>query len=453
MRIANIRLPVIVGVLSVALLPVVCLAARPAAKADLNRIINESAGFLKNREPEMTGAEYALYEKVVAMLAVQPEFAMQLLDSMMSGKERPSAAFEFVLGNAHYNAGRHADAETHYRRAIERYPDYLRAWANLGVMYYATGRYDEAVRCLSQAVELGDNTTDTLGLMAYALQRTGNPVAAEMAYLRALSAAPENVDWIEGLCGLYVESEQFARAESLARQLVRLQPREVRHWLQLAGTLIARERRSDAAIVLESARALQIANTELLLQLGDLYAQQLFTAEAALAYREAMRNDAPIGAKRLITLAQLAGQQGQSQRALELLATAEKELPAEVRPEFLLAKADLLIARKEWPAARKCLEGLVAEKPLCGPALLRLGQACKAEQATSAAQQAFEAAAQIPQSAYLAHLELADLELRARHFEACIAHLEEALQRERSPAIQEYLGKVKLLASQNENQP
>src|ERR1035437_10853046 len=65
------------------------LASRPAAKADLDRIINESAGFLKNREPEMTAGEYAIYEKVVAMLNVEPEFAMQLLQGMLAGKERP----------------------------------------------------------------------------------------------------------------------------------------------------------------------------------------------------------------------------------------------------------------------------------------------------------------------------------------------------------------------------
>jgi tetratricopeptide (TPR) repeat protein len=452
MRTFPTKLPLLAGALLL-LIADVGFAARPASKEELNRIVNESANFLKNREPEMTVTEFALYEKVVAMLAVQPDFAMQLLDSMMSGKERPSAAFEFVLGNAHYNAGRHADAETHYRRAVERYPDYLRAWANLGVLYYSTGRYGEAVRCLAQAVELGDNTTDTLGLMAYALQRTGNSVAAEMAYLRALSAAPENVDWVDGLCGLYVESRQFGRAESLARQLVRLQPRETRYWLQLAGTLIAQERRTDAVVVLETARELQAANPELLLQLGDLYAQQQFAAEATAAYRAAMQSDPQVGAKRLIVFAQVLGQQGQTQRALEMLAGAEKELPRELRVEFLQVRADLHVVRKEWPAARQCLEELLAEKPLCGSALLRLGQVHKASQSPFAAQQAFEAAAQIADSAYLAHLELADIELRARHYQSCIEHLESALQRESSPAIQEYLGKIKLLASQNENQP
>lgn len=60
-----------------------CAAALPmhAAKknepavpaADPNRIINESYSFLKEREPEMTETEYALYEKVIPMISAQPD--------------------------------------------------------------------------------------------------------------------------------------------------------------------------------------------------------------------------------------------------------------------------------------------------------------------------------------------------------------------------------------------
>lgn len=426
-------------------------AKRPGPKEDLNRIINDSAGFLKNREPEMTAAEYALYDKVVAMLRVQPEFAMQLLGSMMAGKEQPSPAFEFVLGNAHYNAGRLADSETHYRRAIERCSDYLRAWANLGVLYYSQGRYAEAARNLSRAVELGDGSADTLGLLAYALQRTGCTAAAEMAYLRAISAAPDNIDWIDGLCGLYIEGGQFKRAESLAWQLVQLKPNDTRYWLQYVGTLLSQDHRSEAMVALESARSLHIANTELLLQLGDLYARENFAEEASAAYAEAMKESSDLGAARLIGFARILGQQGQTDRAMAVLAGAEAGLPAKLSCDFLEAKADLLADRQKWADARGCLESLLVIEPRRGPALLALGKVRHAEGDDSGARLAYEAAAQLPESGYDAHIRLADMELRARHYQQCIEHLEQALVREKSPTVQEYLGKIKLLASQNEN--
>lgn len=427
-------------------------ARRPAAGEELNRIVNESASFLKNREPEMTASEYALYEKVVAMLSIQPEFAMQLLQSLMSGKERPSPAFEFVLGNAYYNSNRPDLAEEHYRRALERYPDYQRAWCNLGVLHYSKERFDQAVPCFSKAVALGDCTSETLGLLAYSLQRTGNSVAAEMAYLRALSAAPENADWIEGLLGIYLESRQFGRAESLGRQLLRLQPKEARHWLHFAGLLVGQERRLEAIVVLESAKSLQVADPEILLLLGDLYVQQKFFREAVAAYREVLQRTPDVGVKRLLGYVQMLVEEGQFKSAAEVLASVEPSLPAALRGAFLQTRAELAAARDDWPAARRDLEELVAAQPLHGPALLRLGQVLKSAKAPVPAEQAFLAAAQRPDTAYRAHLELADLALRDRHFRQCIVHLELALGLEKSPAIQEYLTKIRALASQDEYQ-
>ena len=42
-------------------------ASEPAPQLDPKRIINASNGFLKEKEPEMTGEEYALYEKISTM--------------------------------------------------------------------------------------------------------------------------------------------------------------------------------------------------------------------------------------------------------------------------------------------------------------------------------------------------------------------------------------------------
>ncbi len=344
------------GVCAAALLVFLTEAPARPPKLDPNRIINESSSFLKNREPEMTATEYALYEKVVAMLAVQPDFAMQLLESMMSGKERPSAAFEFVLGNAYYTGNRHDLAEQHYRRAVAQYPDYLRAWGNLGVLHYAAERFDQAVPCFSKAVALGDSTSDTLGLLAYSLQRTGNLVAAEMAYLRALSAAPETPDWIEGLFGIYLEGRQFGRAESLGRQLLRLQPTDARHWLRLAGLLVEQDRKLEAIVVLESAVSLKVADRDGLLLLGDLYAQQKFSREALAVYRQVMKDAPEIGAKRLLGMAQLLVEERQLQAATAILAGLERTVPPDQRIIFLQTRAELCAAQLDWPGARRDLD-------------------------------------------------------------------------------------------------
>jgi len=431
--------------------PSAALASLPADKADQDRVINESADFLKNREPEMTAGEYAFYEKVVAMLKIQPEFAMQLLQGMAAGNEHPSPAYEFVMGNAQYNAGHRDEAEAHYRRAIQYFPDYQRAWTNLGVLYYGAERYGEAVTAFGKAVELGDSTAETSGMLAYALKRAGNSVGAEVAYLRALSTAPEDADWIDGLCGLYIETRQYGRAEPLVRRLIELQPAEPRHWQDLAGLLISQDRPMEAIVVLESARGLRVANGEMEMQLGDLYAQQNLHAEALVVYRDLLKRDPTAGAKRLIGAAMEALEEGHEAEAAEFLAAADKDVPAGQRGVFLQTRAELEVARKDWGAARRDLEEALAARPLDGPLLLRLGQVLKSGGAEIAAREYLEAAARSPESAYRARLELADLELHARHYRLCADQLEQALAVEKSPALQEYLVKIRKLIPNNEN--
>lgn len=442
--------PLLLAASLLCLAPTQGWASRPASKEYLNRIINQSANFLKNREPEMTGTEYALYEKVVSMLSVQPDFAMQLLESMMSGKERPSPAFEFVLGNAYYNSGRLDLAEQHYRRAIDQMPEYQRAWSNLGVLYYNGGRYQEAASALGKAVELGDATSETLGLLGFAMQRSGNTVAAEMAYLRALSAAPENTDWIEGLFNIYVEGHQYGRAESLGRQLLRLQPREAKHWLHYANLLVAQERRQDAIIVLESARALQLGDDATLLFLGDLYAQEHFTPEAMAVYRDVQQRTPDIGTLRVLVYAQLLVAERKPKEALALLSGLESKLGPTARSSFLETRAEAYASLEEWAAARQDLEAVLAVQPLNGPVLLRLGQVLKSAAQPLVAQQILAAAAARPDVAYQAHLELADLALKDRKFRECIDQLVQALALQKTPAIQEYLEKIKTIADQED---
>jgi len=71
-------------------LPVLGLSESPPLKLDPKRIINESNGFLKEREPEMSAEEYALYEKVVEMISSQPDFALKLLEGMSNDTRKRS---------------------------------------------------------------------------------------------------------------------------------------------------------------------------------------------------------------------------------------------------------------------------------------------------------------------------------------------------------------------------
>jgi predicted Zn-dependent protease len=146
-------------------------------------------------------------------------------------------------------------------------------------------------------------------------------------------------------------------------------------------------------------------------------------------------------------------EEGRETEAAELLAAADKDVPAGQRGVFLQTRAELAVTHKDWVAARRDLEEALAARPLDGPLLLRLGQVLKAGGAETSAREYLQAATRHPESAYRAHLELADIELHARHYRLCAEQLEQALAVEKSTALQEYLVKIRNLIPNNENDP
>ncbi len=416
-------------------------------KLDPKRIINESSSFLKEREPEMTEEEYALYQKVVTMLSTNPTFALKLLEAMMGDKDQPSPAFQFILGNAYYAAGMNDKSEVNYRGAVNRYPTFLRAWVNLGILYYSSGRFAEAVPCFSKAVELGDRDSTTFGLLGYSLQKQGDLVSAEMAYMQALSGDPGNVDWKEGLLGICIDGKQFTRAESLVKGLIKEKPSDSRYWITYANILISEGRKLEATVLLETASGTGVANVEELAMLGDLYAEQGLVPEAADIYTRVVKASPDVGGPKLLHYAAALISSGRLEDAGRVLAMVKPGDIGRGGIDLLQTRADLLAAQRKWPESRAQIEELLKLDPMNGRALVSLGRAYNAEEDVPRATLAFEAAYRIQASTYTASLELANIELKGRHYSKCVEYLQKALSIERTDSVQDFLVKVKTLAA------
>jgi Tetratricopeptide repeat. len=417
-----------------------------APQLDPKRIINASNSFLKEREPEMTAEEYALYEKVMTMLGTNPAFAIRLLEAMMK-EENPSPAFEFILGNAYYSAGEVEKSEKHYRSAVERFPTFLRAWNNLGVLYYTTDRYAEAIPCFSKSVVLGDKDPTTFGLLGYSLEKQGNIVAAEMAYMQALAGAPGNVDWQEGLLRIYILGRQFGRAEPLVKSLIKAQPRENRFWLAYGNILLSENRKVEAMAVMETAVNLGIAGAEDMVLLGDLYAEQKLVPEALAIYERVFGPDQELGERKLLHYGQvlLAGNRlDATEQVVSVLGRTRLSASGQIAAQQL--RAELLAAREDWAGARAVVETLLKQAPMDGRALILLGRTYTAEEDWPRAQLAFEAAYRVPAATYRASLELANIELKNRRFERSVEYLEKALSIRKTDGVEDYLARVRTLA-------
>ncbi len=417
-----------------------------AARLDPRRIVNASNGFLKEREPEINAEEYAVYEKVLQMLGTHPALALRMLEGMMDEKTPPSPAFEFILGNAYYGAGEAEVAEKHYRSAVKRYPTFLRAWTNLGVLYYSAQRYPEAIDALTKAISLGDRDASTAGLLAFCLEKTGDPVAAEAAYTQALAADPRNAGWREGLLRIATANRQYGRAEALARALTVQHPEDARYWMASAGLMVAQGRRAEATVLLETALSARVGGDDELALLGDLYAEQGLPAEAIARYAGLSQREPARGAEKLLHYGRAliaAGKLAEAESALAPLATAQDEAG---RLAHHYGRAELLLARRRWADARAEAEAVLAQAPLHGAALLIVGRTYVQEQDDIRARLALEAAVRVPAAAYRAALELAALHVRQRRYAAAVELLEQAQAIQRTEAVDTYLARVRRLA-------
>lgn len=421
-----------------------------APKLDPKRIINESNSFLKEREPEMTSEEYAIYQKMTSILTGNPELAIKFLEGMVNEKEPPSPAFEFILGNAYYAAGQNDKAEAHYRSGLKRYPTFLRAWNNLGVLYYSTERYAEAVPCFTESVNLGDREAMTFGLLGYALEKTGNIVVAEMAYMQALQGAPANADWKQGLLRIAIEAKQYGRAATLARALIKEHPTETRYWLTYANVLLADHRKPAAIALLEVAVNHGLAGQDELALLGDLYAEQMLLPEAVATYQRLFAIVPAQGTRRLLRLAEVLIAAGKLTEAEATLRPMPAPTAIDEQIAWRQVRTELLLAQKNWPEARRELDEIQRAAPMDGRLLLSLGLSYKGEDDLERAALAFEAASRIPGTTYRASLELANIALRNRNYAQSLDHLERAYRLERTDAIADLIARVRTLAGENE---
>lgn len=437
--------------LSLAVLPGTTSGREGSPKSDpkLNpkRIINRSMNFLKEREPDLTAEENALYESATKMLARQPALALKLLESIggaQENKEPASPAFELLLGNVYYDAGQIDKAEARYLSAVDRYPSFLRAWTNLGVLHYAQGHYAKAIPCLAKAVALGDRESTTFGMMGLCLEETGDAVGAELAFIQALAGDPGNVSWMDALVRVFMRAKQYSRAEVMVRNLIKERPTEPRYWLIYANIMVAADRKLEAIALLEQARSTGIAGDAELVELAGLYADEKLIIEAVRTYEKIEVTAQALGERKTLQLVRVLMACSEWQKAEALLNELGK-LGVENRAAFLQTEADLLAAQQKWGAARKALDELLRLNPMDGHALVSLGRTYAAEGDEVHATLAFEAAVQTKEGAHPASLALAHIELKHRHYERSVSYLETALSIERNQDVEDILTRVRSL--------
>lgn len=429
------------------------LGDRAAAEADLRRALA--------LKPGMGEARVALGSLLRKRGALGE--AVTLLEAAASAGSNEDRARALVgLGATHLAAGRRADAEQAFDKAVLFAP--ARAEIRLGIArawLASDGRQDaeRALRVLLKTADLAPDLPAVHATLGRARERTGDDAGALEAYERALRLDPANRYARRRVLRLALQARDFGRARHEAERLVADGPEVPEHHFLSALAADREGREADARRAYE--KALEVAGgsyPEALLNLGvlergagnlpaarDAYRRALAQrpgygaawlnlgrleeaasdpAAAEAAYRKAVELD-PRYAPAWLALGQL---QSEARRLDEATASLRRAL--EARPGYDAAELSLgVVAARagRYPDAVTAYRNVLARAPRSVAARYNLALALAASGSPADARAALDQALSVDPSHAPSRRKAAELDLAAGRVAEARAGFEELL--------------------------
>ncbi|SAL57292.1 TPR repeat-containing protein [Caballeronia cordobensis] len=186
-----------------------------------------------------------------------------------------------------YCLNRHAEAESHWRRAIAEHPDIAGNYANLGNLLLAQGRLSDAEAMYRQAIRLKPDFAEAHYNLGNLLNRLGRHEEGAAALLDALSVRPDFAEAHFNLGNLRTEQGRADDAERAFRAAIAARPAYADACNNLGNLLRASGRTKEARAALRQAVVLRPDFAEGHLNLGHVWRDAGRWARALALYRRA----------------------------------------------------------------------------------------------------------------------------------------------------------------------
>lgn len=412
-----------------------------------------SYGTNSELEPRVAAADYAQLEKVLPLLASDLEAAAEMLTPMLGPDA--NAIFDFTLGNVRFQQERLEDAANLYLSALDKFPAYLRAHKNLGLVRVRQGKFAEATPHLSRVIQLGAADGMTYGLLGYGYSSSGQFVGAESAYRGALLLQPEMQDWKMGLAHSLLRQGKYAEGVALCEELIQRSPEKAELWLMQANAYIGMAQPMEAAANYEIVERMGRATVRSALTLGDIYVNEKLWDLATRSYLVALDLEPEKNASQLLRRAEALAQRdalSQANLLLERIASNSPEGALDETERKTLLKLQARIAVAEDPAGRggaaaaEILEEIVAMDPLDGEALILLGEHYASNGDAERGIFYYERAASIPDFEAQAKVRLGQLLVGQVRYDEALPLLRRAQELEPRDDVARYVEQVERAA-------
>ena len=270
-------------------------------------------------------------------------------------------------------------AESFFKRAIENFPNFLRAHKNLANLLFKMDRAKEAKEHFVKAIELGDRDAVTFGILGAIYMEENKLISSETALRNSIMINPNIRQFKQLLGNALLQQERYAEAKEIFSELLLKTPNESTFWMAQANCYIALDQIDDAARNLEIVRFMGNANVPSLMLLGDVYINKEMIDEATEVYMEAIRMEpSKANLNNFIRAAETLNNFAAYQDAMQLIQAINREygdaLDDEQEIDILALSSEINISLGKGAEAAANLEELLRKDPMNARALLTLAR-------------------------------------------------------------------------------
>jgi tetratricopeptide (TPR) repeat protein len=404
-----------------------------------------SYGVLTDKEPQITTAESDVFKNLGNLLRNNDsQGAIRSVQNAI--KPDSSAALDYTLGNLLLQSGDYAGGVRAYEAAIQKFPNFLRAYKNAGLAYIQMQNFEKGSEFIVKSIELGNQEGDSFGLLGYCYLNMGLTVAALDAYRMAGVLAPNNRDWQVGkataLQRLGVHEEAIAKFD----ELIRSQPGNRSFYVAAANSALSLRDETRAARYLEVLRRNSLADAQALMLLGDIYLNQNLFSLARQTYADVIAQSGSQDVSRVLRFVRGLVGMGAHQEAnsfMRQLESSSMGLTSEQRTQFLNLKSQLALAMGDSEQAVASLEEVIAGDPLNGEALMLLGGFYFDSQDFERALFYYERAQKITAHQLNGFVQAARVKVAQRQFAEAVSLLQQAQSIRHQSHVEDYLNAVR----------
>ncbi|SKB04877.1 Tetratricopeptide repeat-containing protein [Prosthecobacter debontii] len=334
-----------------------------------------SFGYSSEVEPSMSETERADYEQILPLLKDDPDKALKYLEQLRA-LPNSSARFDFLIGNLHFQKDRKQEAAKEFIKALEKFPDYRQAHANLAILYAQSGAHQEAVRHFTEAIRLGAVDGTNYGLLGISYLSLENYTSAEESFRQAVVLSPDVKDWVMGLVRALYMQERFTDVIALLDTMLKKTPEDDSLWSLQANAYMGKKDMLAAAANFEVLDRMGKLETAQLSTLGDIYVNENMLDVAATAYLRAYEKDGGTNVTGPLRAAEiLLAKEGYkaSRDLLQKVQSGSSKLSPEDNRRVMKLEAKIGMAEGKEKEAVEILGKVAEQDPLDGETLLLLG--------------------------------------------------------------------------------